>query len=190
MQIHELNKQPTNTLLTEKDVNEVSQAKLASIRKKAVAEKAKDTADYQRAINKALPADPGTNQPVAQPIQQQAAQQPASVPRTPGWMDKTKAIGKATAAGWKQGGLTGAIKNNLSWDPYYKALDKVTRPAATTNTPQATLMAKLAPTGLTQKGLLASGSILQQASNGNKIIKKTGDQNVDSLLTSMGYTLQ
>ena len=79
MQIHELNKQPTNTLLTEKDVNEVSQAKLASIRKKAVAEKAKDTAEYQRAINKALPADPGTNQQA----QQAVAPQPAPVQAEP-----------------------------------------------------------------------------------------------------------
>jgi hypothetical protein len=128
-----------------------------------------------------------------------AAQPTAATPQNtakPSWLDKTKAVGNATAAGWKQGGFGGAIKNNLSWDPYNTELDKITHPATKTvarnapAAPQATLMAKLAPTGITQKGLAAAGQVLQQLGNGNRTLKKTGDRNVDAMLSSMGYTLQ
>jgi len=141
--------------------------------------------------NRAGPSNPNVK---AQPKLTTAA--PPLAPRNtaaPSLSDKTKAMGNATAAGWKKGGLLGALKNNLSWDPYNTELDKIANPAATVSapdTPQATLIAKLAPTGLTQKGLAAAGQVLQQLSNGNKTIKKTGDRNVDAVLSSMGYTLQ
>jgi hypothetical protein len=107
--------------------------------------------------------------------------------KTPSFLDKTKALGKATAAGYRSGGIGGAIKSNLSWDQYNTQLDKVKNPAAPM--PRPNMLAQLAPTGLTQKGLAAAGQVLQKLSNGNKKIKKTGDRNVDALLSTMGYTL-
>jgi hypothetical protein len=196
MQIHELNKQPTNTLLTEKDVNEVSQAKLASIRKKAVAEKAKDTADYQRAINKALPADPGTNQQAQQavapqpaPVQQAAnPAQPAPatnsiVGKEPSAWDRVKGLANSRQAGINQRYdiATGNDQNQQQIQQQYNNLKSM-------GTPGFEKTAATAATAATS----ARGSntippkVMQQASSGT-YISKTNDYETDKWLTQLGF---
>ena len=193
MQIHELNKQPTNTLLTEKDVNEVSKAKLASIRKKAVAEKAKDTADYQRAINKALPADPGTNQQAQQavapqpaPVQQAAnPAQPAPatnsiVGKEPSAWDRVKGLANSRQAGINQRYdiATGNDRNQQQIQQQYNNLKSMGSPG----------FEKTAATSATS----ARGSntippkVMQQASSGT-YISKTNDYETDKWLTQLGF---
>ena len=196
MQIHELNKQPTNTLLTEKDVNEVSKAKLASIRKKAVAEKAKDTADYQRAINKALPADPGTNQQAQQavapqpaPVQQAAnPAQPAPatnsiVGKEPSAWDRVKGLANSRQAGINQRYdiATGNDRNQQQIQQQYNNLKSMGSPG----------FEKTAATAATS-ATSARGSntippkVMQQASSGT-YISKTNDYETDKWLTQLGF---
>ena len=196
MQIHELNKQPTNTLLTEKDVNEVSKAKLASIRKKAVAEKAKDTADYQRAINKALPADPGTNQQAQQavapqpaPVQQAAnPAQPAPatnsiVGKEPSAWDRVKGLANSRQAGINQRYdiATGNDRNQQQIQQQYNNLKSMGSPG----------FEKTAATAATS-ATSARGSntippkVMQQASSGT-YISNTGNYETDKWLTQLGF---
>jgi hypothetical protein len=122
----------------------------------------------------------------------QAAKELKKVAPATGWA-RLGAIGKAVGTAAKHGiagaaGIDPDTGKAVSSPSYQYRSQPGTAPAA--GTPQATLMAKLAPTGLTQKGLAAAGQVLQQLGNGNKILKKTGDRNVDAVLSSMGYTLQ
>lgn len=109
-----------------------------------------------------------------------------------GW-SRIGAIGKALATGAGHGiaaaaGIDPMTGKAASSPSYQYRSQPGAAPAA--GTPQATLLAKLAPTGITQKGLAAAGQVLQQLGNGNRTLKKTGDRNVDAVLSSMGYTLQ
>jgi hypothetical protein len=183
MQIHELSeavRPPAPAPVQGLDTTKVSPFIAAQI--------AKAEADSQaRLSQQAKQAAPPAADVPAQ-TQPTTAMPPRRSTSAPSLLSRTKALGSATAAGYKKGGLLGALKSNLSWDQYDAELDKITNPTA--SAVPATLISKLAPTGMTQKSLAAAGQVLQQLGNGNKRIKKTGDQNVDALLTSMGYTLQ
>jgi hypothetical protein len=182
MQIHELSeavRRPAPAPVQGLDTTKVSPFIAAQIAKAQADSQARLS---QQAKQAAPPAEvPAQTQPTtAMPTRRSIS--------APSLLSRTKALGSATAAGYKKGGLLGALKSNLSWDQYDAELDKITNPTA--SAVPATLISKLAPTGITQKSLAAAGQVLQQLGNGNKRIKKTGDQNVDALLTSMGYTLQ
>ena len=147
------------------------------------------------AANPNVAAQPAA-QSAAQPAAQQAvapsvASSKKAAPAT-GW-SRIGAIGKAIATGAGHGiaaaaGIDPSTGKAVSSPSYQYQSRSGTAPSA--GTPQATLMAKLAPTGLTQKGLAAAGQVLQQLNSGNRRINKTGDRNVDAVLSSMGYTLQ
>ena len=203
MQIHELNRKPARPVQG-LDTTKVSPHIAAQIAKA----KADSQATLSQQAKQAAPADQQAVDPAyAQSLEKakqktqdtqdernQAAKELKKVGPATGWA-RVGAIGKALATGAGHG-----IAAAAGIDPSNRFAPATSSPsyqyrsqsgtAPTAGTPQATLMAKLAPTGITQKGLAAAGQVLQQLSNGNRRIKKTGDQNVDTVLSSMGYTLQ